>query len=187
VAAQRGAIVTGLDFAEEMIAVASVKGLGARNFALEMPSRYRSRMPYLTASSAISESCIWPSQRKRWPRRACAQGRGRYAFTVWRGSEVARLFRIDGLWLAAEAGKVGSDDEGDFRFDIGQSIGEVCAIDSDDPLVRDNAGDTVSCPSTWPVTSSPGRAVRTLCSNGFSPHASRLETRREGLRGGSDQ
>lgn len=53
---------------------------------------------------------------------------------------------FDGLWLTSKAGKVGSRGEGDFRFIIRQSFGEVRAIDGDDPFVRDDAGDAVVVP-----------------------------------------
>ena len=93
-AAERGATVTGLDFSEEMIAVAIAKVVGAHfrtgdaeALPFEDGAFDRVINNFGTLHLAEPEKAIAEAARVVKPG-------GRYAFTVWRGPEVSPLFRI---------------------------------------------------------------------------------------------
>jgi ubiquinone/menaquinone biosynthesis C-methylase UbiE len=93
-AAERGAIVTGLDFSEEMIAMARTKVVGA-----DFRVGDAERLPF---EDAVFDRVInnFGTLHLAEPDRAIAEAarvlkpNGRYAFTVWCGPEVSPLFRI---------------------------------------------------------------------------------------------
>ncbi|MCA1407221.1 methyltransferase domain-containing protein [Ensifer sp. IC3342] len=93
-AAARGAIVTGVDFSEEMIAAAQAKGSNVHFQVGDAEA--------LIFGDAAFDRVInnFGTLHLADPDRAIAEAArvlkpgGRYAFTVWRGPEVAPLFRI---------------------------------------------------------------------------------------------
>jgi len=93
-AAERGATVTGIDFSEEMIAVATAKGVSA-----DFRTGDAESLPF---GSALFDRVInnFGLLHLSEPERAVAEAArvlrpgGRFAFSVWCGPEVSPLFRI---------------------------------------------------------------------------------------------
>ncbi|MDK1373523.1 MULTISPECIES: methyltransferase domain-containing protein [unclassified Sinorhizobium] len=93
-AAARGAIVTGIDFCEEMIAEAKAKGSNvnfqvgdAEALIFEDAAFHRVINNFGTLHLADPDKAIAEAARVLRPG-------GRYAYTVWRGPDVSPLFRI---------------------------------------------------------------------------------------------
>ncbi|WP_353006711.1 hypothetical protein [Mesorhizobium sp. M0976] len=56
---------------------------------------------------------------------------------------------LGGLLLAPQAGKVRAGGERDLCIVVGQAFGQVGAVDGNDPLIRDDTGDSIVMAEDW--------------------------------------